>query len=340
MTRMKGRKHFIVLLALTAASLLMILLPACTLQANESPQLDRSANFTQAAMTLDAQLTLAAEGAFPTITPLSTQAGTTIPVITPTLPGAPTQGATEGSGTGSACDRGTFVADVTIPDGTVFAPGDGFVKTWRIKNEGTCTWTPEYVVVFDSGDAMDGPASFSFTQTNIPPGQEVEISVNLTAPDQQGEYRGDWLLRNPAGQTFGLGSQGTASFWVVINVEDTPDVSISFDNVHACGGAPTAIFKLQNRGDLSLESVEIEFINQTTGQTIFGPFASNAPFMGGTSECPPGGDAVPPDAVRYIGGELGSSPASGDTIEARFTICNQEDLSGGCVDKTVTFNAP
>lgn len=33
----------------------------------------------------------------------------------------------------TACDAAEFVADVTIPDGTSFAPGAAMVKTWRLK---------------------------------------------------------------------------------------------------------------------------------------------------------------------------------------------------------------
>ena len=46
------------------------------------------------------------------------------------------------------CDWIHFVADVSVPDGTTFEPGDTFVKTWRLQNRGTCTWTPEYRLVF------------------------------------------------------------------------------------------------------------------------------------------------------------------------------------------------
>ena len=40
----------------------------------------------------------------------------------------------------SYCDWMAFVTDVTIPDGTVLQPNETFVKTWRIKNIGTCAW--------------------------------------------------------------------------------------------------------------------------------------------------------------------------------------------------------
>ena len=36
--------------------------------------------------------------------------------------------------------RATFVADVTVPDDTVYDKEEDFVKTWRIRNSGTCRW--------------------------------------------------------------------------------------------------------------------------------------------------------------------------------------------------------
>ena len=36
----------------------------------------------------------------------------------------------------SASDAAQFVGDMTIPDGTSFAPGAAMVKTWRLKNIG------------------------------------------------------------------------------------------------------------------------------------------------------------------------------------------------------------
>lgn len=338
MLLMERVRSWILPLLLAAAALLLFVVPACTLQKTPTePRLDRAANFTQAAQTLDAQLTLAAAGAFPTATRLSTQVGTTIPIITPTTIGDTGEAAP--AGPGAVCDVGTFVDDVSIPDGTSFAPGETFVKTWRLRNSGSCTWTSDYSVVFDTGDAMSGPASFPLTQANIAPGDEVEISINLTAPQEPGSYRGDWRLRNPAGQVFGLGSQGTASFWVIINVEDEPDLSVAFDNAHDCGGTNTAVFKVTNTGNTLLDSVRITLTNRNSGQTIFGPFTSNGPFMGSSSECPPGDDSVQPGNQAFIGGSLAAA-ASGSTIDAALTFCNQEDSNGICVDKTLEFKTP
>lgn len=95
----------------------------------------------------------------------------------------------------------TFVTDVTIPDDTRLAPGTEFVKTWRLRNSGTCAWGPGFRFVFIEGEPMGGPAA-----VDVPPapaGSTVDISVRLIAPEQPGSYRGRWRMRTPAGRDFG-----------------------------------------------------------------------------------------------------------------------------------------
>lgn len=115
------------------------------------------------------------------------------------------------------CDKAQFVADVTIPDGTSFERGTPFVKTWRLKNVGTCTWTTGYSLVFSSGEKMGGPDSVSLPY-NVAPGQTVDLTVNLTAPSSPGAYRGYWKLQNASGVVFGIGYTASSSFWVDIKV--------------------------------------------------------------------------------------------------------------------------
>ncbi len=117
----------------------------------------------------------------------------------------------------SRCDAAVFVSDVSYPDGTVVSRGGTFVKTWRIKNAGTCSWTPSYALVFVSGDAMGG-ASVVAMPGNVNPGQTVDLSVTLVAPSQDGKYRGYWKLRNASNALFGIGAQADAAFWVDIKV--------------------------------------------------------------------------------------------------------------------------
>lgn len=117
----------------------------------------------------------------------------------------------------AGCDRAQFISDVTVPDGTVFAPGVTFNKTWRLKNIGTCTWTTSYSLVFDTGEKMGGPDSVNLPNA-VAPGQTVDVSVGLTAPNSAGTYRGYWKFSNASGVRFGLGSDGTKSWWVEIKV--------------------------------------------------------------------------------------------------------------------------
>jgi len=95
----------------------------------------------------------------------------------------------------------TCVADATIPDDTVLAPGTSFVKTWRIRNNGTCNWTAGFRFVFVGGDQMGGEA-----QVVVPPtaaGSTADLSVNLTAPAAPGTYRGNWRMQSDTGLAFG-----------------------------------------------------------------------------------------------------------------------------------------
>jgi hypothetical protein len=122
---------------------------------------------------------------------------------------------------------------VTYPDGTDVAPGTTFVKTWRLRNNGTCTWNSSYTLVFVSGDAMSGPAAQALTTGTVAPGQEIDISVTLKAPATPKTYTGIWKLRNGAGVIFGLGEDASKAFFVKIDVVQaitpTPQAEVVFD---------------------------------------------------------------------------------------------------------------
>jgi photosystem II stability/assembly factor-like uncharacterized protein len=144
------------------------------------------------------------------------------PTATPITPPPPTPGP-------AGCDRATFVSDVTVQDGTTFAPGEAFTKTWRLKNSGSCTWTTAYKLVYYSGEQMSAP-----TTVNLPWGavrdQTVDISVNMVAPTGPGQYRGFWILANASGQFFGIGANASDPIWVSINVAgDSPSNNASYD---------------------------------------------------------------------------------------------------------------
>ena len=166
-------------------------LSACNLPSNAPATPDLAS--TTIAQTVQAALTSSA----PTVTN-TVPAPAITTAAPPTVAPPPTRVVPTAT---STCDIAQFITDVTIPDGTVLTPGQAFTKTWRIKNVGTCSWTPSYAVVFSSGNSMNGPATQALTG-NVNPGQTVDISINLTAPSTPGDYTGYWKLRNAAGVLF------------------------------------------------------------------------------------------------------------------------------------------
>ncbi len=102
---------------------------------------------------------------------------------------------------GSDLDRAVFLEDVTVPDGTPFAPGQTFLKTWRVRNEGTTTWSSEYQLAHVEDDRMRAPGNLPLPRTR--PGEVVDLSVTLTAPDSPGSHQSTWRLRDRQGRAFG-----------------------------------------------------------------------------------------------------------------------------------------
>lgn len=145
----------------------------------------------------------------------------------------------------SYCDWVTFVKDVTIPDGTKFIAGETFTKTWRLQNRGTCTWTPDYMLVFSSGDSM-GSTTAVRLPGNVYPGQTVDVSVTLTAPTNRGHYVGYWMLRNPAGALFGFGDRANKAFYVEIRTEDLPHGTVTGNFQYPSEFNPPLILYFEN----------------------------------------------------------------------------------------------
>jgi hypothetical protein len=150
----------------------------------------------------------------PTQTPLPP---TAIPTSTP-IPATNTPLPTATAVT--YCDWVSFVKDVTIPDGSIMDPNETFTKTWRLKNRGTCTWTPDYMLVYTSGSQMGGTTAVRLPGY-VSPGQTVDVSVPLVAPDENGKYTGYWMLRNASGTLFGYGDRANQAFYVDIRVKKT-----------------------------------------------------------------------------------------------------------------------
>lgn len=157
----------------------------------------------------------AAAGVQPTQTPASTAASglaaTSLPAqATPAAPAA------------DCIDKAAFITDLTIPDRTLLAVNTDFVKTWKFRNVGTCTWGDGYQLVFAQGHIMGGAPSSPIPRAA--PGDNIDVSVSLRSPAQGGTYAGDWQFQNAAGKRFGVNSHGEDFFFVIIRVDWGPGI--------------------------------------------------------------------------------------------------------------------
>jgi hypothetical protein len=136
-----------------------------------------------------------------------------------------------------------YLADITIPDGTVLTPGSAFVKTWRVKNSGTCDWKDGAQLVFADGDQLSGPAAVSVPVTA--PDANADLSVNLAAPATPGKYTGRWRMRSPDGTVYGV-------LTVVIVVPGTPTATATLSPTLTATPVLTEVYNLHDKAGTAI----------------------------------------------------------------------------------------
>jgi len=139
----------------------------------------------------------------PTLTPLPTQSGA----------------AAVATITGNCKNSAVLLEDVTIPDNSKIPAGKIFTKTWKFKNTGTCPWIG-FTIHYASGEPMNAPASTSVSETAA--GGIVDISVDLTAPANDGTYTTNFSLQNAAGQSVSIGAEETFYVKVIVGNGSVP----------------------------------------------------------------------------------------------------------------------
>jgi hypothetical protein len=199
--------------------IIAILIAACGPSATPGePTPDVAAVRTSAAGTVVSQFTLTAAAFTPTTAPSTQMTDTPEADTTPTETSLPVAQVTNAEGTTVAlCDKYSWdpeTVDVNVPDDTVMSPGQEFIKTWRIKNIGTCSWGEGYELVFSysslpNDDVLNGVAQP--LAASIASQQEVEVSVQFTAPDLPGTYFSVWTMENPTDIAF-LGNDNKALY--------------------------------------------------------------------------------------------------------------------------------
>jgi len=135
-----------------------------------------------------------------------TEAASPAPVITRAPTATSTRSAQEmaspqPSATPDCASGLTFLADLTIPDGTSPKPGERLDKRWRVLNAGACNWDERFTLRLIAGPDLG--ASDPIPLFPARSGSEAVVRVIFTAPNDPGSYRSAWQAHDPLGQPFG-----------------------------------------------------------------------------------------------------------------------------------------
>jgi hypothetical protein len=300
-------KNFTKLITLFAA--VPIVLAACRPAAPTVPteaQVDPNLVYTAAAETAQVRLTENASiaptlTATPTLEPTETLSPTSSPTqVEATVEATPLPPA---AGQPSVGDNAVYVQDVSIPDGSVISAGESFIKTWKIMNTGSTTWKTTYALVHVSDHLLGAEKSVPLT-VEVPPNQNVDISVNMVAPNENGSYRGFWRMRNAEGQFFGdaiyvdirvgaaaSSTQAPTSTVVGPTATSAPSTSATVSNVSVTVENPTTTaacphsYRVEANFDLSAASsvtFKWEAGSDTPGFTFTLPDAQTSHLPAGT----------------------------------------------------------
>ena len=115
------------------------------------------------------------------------------PVVTETIAITETEESEVAAETVAEGLRAAFVADVTVPDNTRFEKEAEFTKTWRMRNAGSEDWPENTVLAFVSGERMAEVSKVEIGEVKA--GENVDISVDMVAPNADGSYRSTWQIQ-------------------------------------------------------------------------------------------------------------------------------------------------
>jgi hypothetical protein len=176
--------------------------------------------------------------------------------------------------------RAAFVADVTIPDDTLLNTGERFVKTWRVRNDGTCPWGSGQAVsglAWWGGDRLGGPDLVALPGI-VNPGQTFDVSVNMVAPSLPGVYLSEWMFKLDAsrapvqGGYLGVGASGHQPLFTRIMTRGGSDSSSNQGTrIRFAPGATQATVNGQMNGAPARDYLLRALKGQTLIVTLAGP---------------------------------------------------------------------
>lgn len=177
-------------------ALMLLFVLACGISFNSGGDQDEAINLQMTKQSL--QLTQEA---------LSNKQDSTVASVEPV--GKQDDSASEEAVDETPCHRSRIVSE-TISDGTEFAPGVSFEKTWTLRNAGDCDWTTSYYFKFVEGDRLDGASSLAVPSL-VKPNEQTTFKLDLKAPNNSGDYTGVWQL-------FAANGEAMGRYWVKITV--------------------------------------------------------------------------------------------------------------------------
>lgn len=235
----------------------------------------------------------------------------------------------------------TLIDHLSLDDDAMRAPppvnpGTPFQKSWRLQNNGTCTWGNGYVLTPVGGNVPQ--ATMGGMPTPVPgpvaPGQTVDVIVNLVAPLIPGVYQGFWTMRAPNGLLFG------DRIWVGITVPALPTPTPP----PTATASPTITFTVDRTNITAGECVAFRWDVSGGGTVYFAaqgqPWQQNqvAP-SAGQAECP---QATTPYELRVVmaGGasevrsiRIDVQPALNAPLVEAFTVTpGNQIVAGQCVE--------
>lgn len=98
-------------------------------------------------------------------------------------------------------DQLKFIADLTIPDGTVVSPDSTLDKRWEVENSGNCNWNERYRVRLIAGPELSAQKEQALFPARS--GSRAIIRLIFKAPLEPGSYRSAWQAYDPNGEPFG-----------------------------------------------------------------------------------------------------------------------------------------
>lgn len=158
-----------------------------------TPTPDSNTVRTAAAATVNARLTeMGPSTAVPTTTPYATRTIQAEQTSTPTRM-AVLNTPLAGTATNSISPDVAEWVSQSPADYSTLAPGTAFKMTWTVKNVGKSTWTTAYQMRFFANNPLSGPAAVNLSR-NVLPNETIDITIDLVAPANPGDYHSIWVL--------------------------------------------------------------------------------------------------------------------------------------------------